>query len=92
MTIAASDAMDACLDAWNAYRRSRGITFELDETTDTSRRLPSPVGGLVEPERLTTGAEPCCDTSGRTDGSPVAAPAATSTGSAPPHTHRPREV
>lgn len=73
-------AMEAAYKAWQ--RTEMQVPFELDETPGPSH-TPG-VGGLVEPERLTSGAEPCCDPlSGRSDGDPVAAPPATSGGSAP---------
>lgn len=76
-------AMDAAYKAWQ--RTEMQVPFELDETPDTWPHSPTGGGGLVEPERLTSGAEPCCDPlAGRSDGGPVTAPAAMSAGSAPP--------
>ena len=77
-------AMERCYLAWQ--RTEMQLPFELDEAPAPRAHTPlTGGGGLVEPERgLTTGAEPCCDPlSGRSDGDPVAAPPATSGGSAP---------
>lgn len=76
--------MEQCYQAWQ--RQDMQLPFELDEAPAPRAHTPlTGGGGLVEPERgLTTGAEPCCDPlSGRSDGDPVAAPPATSGGSAP---------
>lgn len=65
--------------AYAAWRNTQAqLELVLDETAET---LP---GGLVEHQRSPAGAEPCCGPlSGRSDGDPVAAPPATSGGSAP---------